>query len=63
MPNIKIDMIEGRTDEQKEALIKEVAEAVVRSIGAPEESIRIMVQEYSNRDWGIGSQQAYKLGR
>ena len=53
MPLININMIEGRTDQQKEALIKAVAEAVMNSIGAPEESIRVMISEYEKRHWGI----------
>lgn len=63
MPIVKIEMIKGRTEEQKENLIRSVANAVHDSIGAPEESIRVLISEYSNRDWGIGAKQAYKLGR
>lgn len=63
MPLVRIDMIAGRTQEQKEALIKEVAEAVMRAIDAPEESIRVMIQEFPNTHWGIGREPAYKLGR
>jgi 4-oxalocrotonate tautomerase len=63
MPLVNINMIEGRTDEQKEALIKAVAEAVMESIGAPEESIRVMISEYEKRHWGIGTLPAHKAGR
>ncbi|AYA63398.1 2-hydroxymuconate tautomerase [Alteromonas sp. RKMC-009] len=63
MPIVKVEMIQGRTPEQIEKLIESVAKAVNESIGAPEESIRVMVKEYPNTHWGIGTKQAYKLGR
>jgi 4-oxalocrotonate tautomerase len=45
MPIVQVTMIEGRSDEQKEAMYHEVTEAIVRSLGAPRESVRIMVYE------------------
>ena len=63
MPIVRIDMMEGRTESQKENLIKEVAEAVMRSIDAPEQNIRVIVQEYPKKNWGIGTLPADKAGR
>ncbi len=63
MPIVQVNMMEGRTDEQKEALIKAVAEAVMDSIGAPEENIRVIINEVEKRHWGIGTLPAYKAGR
>ncbi|MEC9262090.1 MAG: 2-hydroxymuconate tautomerase [Pseudomonadota bacterium] len=63
MPLIKVDMMEGRTEPQKEALIKAIAEAVMNSIGAPEENIRVVIQEYPKKHWGIGTLPAHKAGR
>lgn len=63
MPIININMMEGRTTEQKEALIKAVAEAVMTSIGAPEENIRVLIDEYPKAHWGIGTLPAHKAGR
>ncbi len=63
MPIINVNMMEGRTQEQKEALIKAVAEAVMTSIGAPEANIRVLIQEYPKKHWGIGSLPAHKAGR
>ncbi|MED5432789.1 MAG: tautomerase family protein, partial [Pseudomonadota bacterium] len=39
MPVAQINILEGRTDEQKEMLIHEVTDAIVRSLGAPVESV------------------------
>ena len=63
MPIVKVEMMEGRSRPQKEALIKEVAQAVMSAIGAPEESIRVIILEYPKDDWGIGTLPANKAGR
>ena len=63
MPIIHVNMMEGRTDDQKETLIKNIAEAVMESIGAPEENIRVIINETEKRHWGIGTLPAHKAGR
>lgn len=49
MPLIEIHLLEGRTDEQKKALLSAVTCAVHDSIGAPLDTIRVWVQEISPR--------------
>jgi 4-oxalocrotonate tautomerase len=51
MPLIEIHLLEGRTDEQKKALLGAVTDAVHDSIGAPLETIRIWVQEFSPKEY------------
>ncbi|MGD1010781.1 MAG: 2-hydroxymuconate tautomerase [Candidatus Aminicenantales bacterium] len=51
MPLIEIHLLEGRTDEQKKALLTSVTRAVQDSIGAPLESIRVWVQEFSPKEY------------
>ena len=63
MPLVHVQMMEGRTEDQKEALIKAVAKAVMQSIGAPEENIRVLISEYPKSHWGIGTVPAHKAGR
>jgi len=63
MPIINVNMMEGRTIAQKEALIKAVSEAVTASIGAPEQNIRVLITEYPKAHWGIGTLPAHKGGR
>jgi 4-oxalocrotonate tautomerase len=53
MPLVEINLLEGRTDEQKKALLAAVTSAVHDSIGAPLESIRVWVQEFSPKDYMI----------
>ncbi len=54
MPIVEITLIEGRTDEAKEKLHKKVAEAVSDSIGAPLESIRIILREVPGAHFSAG---------
>jgi len=51
MPLVEIHLLEGRTDEQKKALLTSVTKAVQESIGAPLDSIRVWVQEFSPREY------------
>ncbi|ADP99802.1 MULTISPECIES: 4-oxalocrotonate tautomerase [Marinobacter] len=63
MPVAQINILEGRSDEQKEMLIREVTDAISRSLGAPVESVRIIITEMPKQHFGIGGQSAKKLGR
>ena len=51
MPLVEIHLLEGRTDEQKKDLLSAVTQAVHESIGAPLETIRVWVQEFSPKDY------------
>lgn len=54
MPFIDVTMIEGRTDEQKEALIARLTDAAAETTGAPVESIRVVLREVPGHHWGVG---------
>lgn len=49
MPIINIQMLEGRTTEQKEQLIKEVTDAVVRTTGARKEAVTIIISDMKKK--------------
>ncbi len=57
MPVVRIEMWPGRTDEQKAKLIREVTDAVVRTTGAPLESVTVVLYEVKKSHWGIGGEQ------
>lgn len=63
MPFAQITMMEGRSKEQKEVLIREVTEAIHKSLDAPVKNIRIAIYEVKSEEWGIGGVTAEKLGR
>ena len=45
MPLVKIDLFEGRTDEQKIELAREVTEVVSRVAKAPKEAIHVFIND------------------
>lgn len=63
MPTIHVALIEGRTDEQKASLIHALTEASHESIGAPRESVRVIINEIPKTQFGIGGKTAKALGR
>lgn len=54
MPLIQVMLIEGRTMDAKAALISELTEAAVATLGAPRESVRVIVHEVPAAHWGVG---------
>lgn len=45
MPIVELTLIEGRTHQQKAAAVKAVTNALVESLGAPAESVRVIIRE------------------
>ncbi|HJD44696.1 MAG TPA: 4-oxalocrotonate tautomerase family protein [Candidatus Paenalcaligenes intestinipullorum] len=56
MPILNIGLIEGRTPEQKEALIKEVTEACVRALDVAPDTVRIILQDIATQDFGVAGE-------
>ena len=54
MPIINVQMLSGRSPAQKSALIAELADAPRRSLGVPEEALRIILTEVAPENWGVG---------
>jgi 4-oxalocrotonate tautomerase len=54
MPIVEITLVEGRDAEKKRALVKEVTDAVVSSIGAPIESVRVILREIPPQHFAVG---------
>ena len=63
MPFAQIFMIEGRTEEQKKAVIEKVTQALVEAVNAPKESVRVWIQDVPKENWGIAGVSAKALGR
>jgi 4-oxalocrotonate tautomerase len=51
MPHVIIKMLEGRTDEQKEALVAAITRDVMEIAIAPETSVSIAIEDYPKEDW------------
>lgn len=63
MPFAQIYMVEGRTEEQKRAVIEKVSAALVEATGAPIANVRVWIQDVPKENWGISGVSAKDLGR
>ncbi|MDV3350058.1 4-oxalocrotonate tautomerase family protein [Leptolyngbyaceae cyanobacterium CCMR0082] len=52
MPYVNIQITAGATRAQKEALVKDVTDSLVRVLGKKPEHIHIVIQEIKEEDWG-----------
>jgi len=53
MPIVTVKMLEGRTDDQKRALIQKVTAAVSETTNAPAERVSVVIEEMSPNNFGI----------
>ncbi|AGA69571.1 4-oxalocrotonate tautomerase family enzyme [Desulfitobacterium dichloroeliminans LMG P-21439] len=54
MPFVQIDLLEGRTHEQKRQMVEKVTQAIVESTGAKPESVSIIIREMARGDFATG---------
>lgn len=54
MPIVTVKLLEGRTDEQKKALVEKVTEAVVETVNAKPEAVTIVIEEMSKNHYATG---------
>ena len=51
MPQVQVTVREGRTPEQIRSLITAVTDAVVDSVGAPKDTVSVVVNEVPGTHW------------
>lgn len=63
MPVVKISMIEGRTREEKHAIMTAVHQALIKSFKIPENDRNIRVEEYTRENYPLppGNSEKYTL--
>lgn len=54
MPLVEVTMVEGRTPEQVRALISALTRAVVDTVDAPVQNVRVVVREVPATHWAAG---------
>ena len=54
MPLVHIDLVTGRSPDALAAMMTEVSEAIARTLDAPIETVRIVVNEMQPHHYGIG---------
>jgi 4-oxalocrotonate tautomerase len=55
MPVINVQMLKGRSAEQKRQFIHEMSEVAQRTLLVPEQAITIILTEVEDDHWGKGS--------
>jgi len=56
MPTIRVEMLEGRTVEQKKALAQALTQAVVETLGNKPESVSVVMYDIARHDWATGGE-------
>lgn len=54
MPVVQVDMLKGRTQEQKRAMAEKVTAALVETVGCEKEAVRIIIRDMEHGDFAIG---------
>ena len=54
MPTLRVELMEGRTPEQKKELVKALTQAVVDTLGSKPESVDILLFDIKRHDWATG---------
>lgn len=56
MPIVQIDMMKGRTVEQKKELVKRVTEAIAETANCPKEAVAIIIRDMEDENYGSGGE-------
>ncbi len=54
MPIVTISILEGRDAERKRTLLREVTDAVVRTLDVPPATVRVLLHEVAPAHWAVG---------
>ena len=54
MPTIRVELMEGRTVEQKRELVKALTQACVDTLGSKAESVDVLLFDIKRHDWATG---------
>lgn len=57
MPLIRVEMLEGRTPDQKTALVKALTQAVVETLGSKPDVVDVMLFDIPRTNWATGGVQ------
>jgi 4-oxalocrotonate tautomerase len=62
MPIVQVTLVEGRDEETRAALIRELTDAVERTTGSPRDRVRVILHQVPAADWGVGGAVKQELG-
>jgi 4-oxalocrotonate tautomerase len=53
MPIVTIQLLKGRDKEKRKELIKNVTDAVTKTLDVPVDSVRVLLNEIENENFGV----------
>jgi 4-oxalocrotonate tautomerase len=56
MPYVRVEMIEGRSEEAKGELARRITEAMVACAGASAESVFVVFEDVQSENWAVGGE-------
>lgn len=56
MPIIRVEMFEGRTGDQKRALVRELTDAFIRTCGSKPDSVQVVLIDVAKENWGAAGE-------
>ena len=56
MPIISVQMLEGRSVDQKRRLVRELTDAFVRTCGGEASAVRVLIRDVAKTDWAVGGE-------
>jgi 4-oxalocrotonate tautomerase len=56
MPTIRVELLEGRSVDQKKALVRALTQAVVDTLGSKAESVDVLLFDIQRHDWATGGE-------
>ena len=54
MPMIRVDILEGRSEEMKKTLAERLTETLSEVMGIPPEATHVIIEEHDKRHWSVG---------
>ena len=61
MPIVRVELWEGRTEEQKEKLIGEISQCVADTLEVSIEHVEVLIFDIPKTNWGIKGKPAAKM--
>ena len=54
MPILQVELLKGRTTEQKRAMAEKVTQALVETVNCKKEDVKIIIREMEREDYATG---------
>jgi len=61
MPVINVQMLRGRTAQQKKDFMVEVASVAMRTLQVPSHAVVILITEVEPEDWSVGERSMFEI--